>query len=646
MKRIAVLAALLLPMTAHAREAVPPSRWTQNYIPSLQDWQAALLCNGASISTALGEEILRATGAGAVKLNKNDDTPINQTLTTPTISGGTAIAQAPSGPTINGGMATGQGLSGPTITNGTATGLNVDASISTPADASNARLVSDKFGEALSVMDFGAKCDGSTDDTTAFNAAISAVADTIAGSGGKVLHHVMIPGKSCVISGVVNLLRGVWLSGTGAFGTQLIFGNNSQILFAGGTVSGSWVGSRLSDFGIQVSGAITSAQKFPIDAATNQPVASQIDHVQITGGTYYGIDMSGNEVVVDNVLIPGVKGIGIRVGHGSTHGDNTDPKITNSTVSGDYWTGQTRTSAAILTLVEDAGGLTLQNNDMIGGRIGTQFYPQAKQTVFHVFASNTVLSDSAQLYGMEVETGATTSIATDMKFEGSWTANALGMDVAINNNGAGTVDGYMFVGHRYYLAGNTALYAGSGVNNVTITGSQFCGNNGSGAAVFISPGDAGFVITGNRMPSACADEGVGNSPTGVNAAGNNDRTVIVGNDMSGIAYPIDFTVSNANSVTAEIANNIGPDKITYGIAAGATTTLLSQVTDYTNLTTTAGVSVTNIANAWIGRHTILSNQSGSSISFATGGNICSAYTLASGAYAEAVYTPNKCWYLH
>ena len=156
MKHIALALSLLVPISAQARSPVPPSQWTQNYIPSLADWKSALLYNGLPLGQALENEILRASDGEALKLNRNDDTSINQILTTPTIHGGAAMGQSLTTPTINGGIATGQVLSRPTITNGTAVGMNIGASTSTPLNASDARLVSDKFGEALSVLDFGA----------------------------------------------------------------------------------------------------------------------------------------------------------------------------------------------------------------------------------------------------------------------------------------------------------------------------------------------------------------------------------------------------------------------------------------------------------------------------------------------------------
>ncbi|MBM3099133.1 hypothetical protein JRX38_14170 [Gluconobacter cerinus] len=51
MKRFLLAASLLIPLSAHAQ--VSPSKWTQNYIPTLADWRAALLWNGYSYSQAM-----------------------------------------------------------------------------------------------------------------------------------------------------------------------------------------------------------------------------------------------------------------------------------------------------------------------------------------------------------------------------------------------------------------------------------------------------------------------------------------------------------------------------------------------------------------------------------------------------------------
>lgn len=526
-------------------------------------------------------------------------------------------------------------LTAPQITGGKISSSDASAALALPTNGNTTRSFASHFSDTANVLDFGAKCDGTTDDTAAFNAATTAAKTSAS-------HSVYIGSRSCRIDGIVKLPNGVWLHGSGASGGALLFGNSSQILFSGGSAS-AWQGATLSDLYILVSD-VTSAQVFPIDMATNQPVYSQVRNVQIEGGTYYGVDMSGNNVTVDNVMIQGVHGIGIRVGQGSTGGNNTDPKITNTTVSGDFVAGASSSSSAILTQILDAGGLTLQNNDMVGGLVGTQIMPGANQTVFHLFASNTVLSDSAQQYGLQIDTGASSASALDMKFEGSWTANAQAKDVSVFNSGGGSVQSILFIGHRYYLANGDAFHAGPNVHNITITASQFCGNSASGTGIYVETGDNGFNITNNRMAAVCAGEGTGNSGTGINLAGNNNNAVVTGNDLSGLSIGISFP--GGSGLTDSIESNIGANSVSRPIVAASLTTLPNQVVDYVTLASANGDTVEDIEGVWRGRRIFLYNATTSSISFGTATNICNAYTLTSKGTVEADYTAQGCWYLH
>jgi len=63
--------------------------------------------------------------------------------------------------------------------------------------SSTSRTLTSKLSDTVSVKDFGAKCDGSTDDSVAFNAAITAVNN--AGGG-----TILIPAGTCVIDSQLN----------------------------------------------------------------------------------------------------------------------------------------------------------------------------------------------------------------------------------------------------------------------------------------------------------------------------------------------------------------------------------------------------------------------------------------------------------
>lgn len=87
------------------------------------------------------------------------------------------------------------------------------------------RTIQGKLEENVSVLDFGALCDGSTDDTTAINAAVAA--ENAAGGG-----SVWLPatGHLCKTSATINMLPGVTLRGYGD-GTFVLPG--SGILYSG-----------------------------------------------------------------------------------------------------------------------------------------------------------------------------------------------------------------------------------------------------------------------------------------------------------------------------------------------------------------------------------------------------------------------------
>lgn len=66
MTRLLLAAIIMFPVLAHAQ--VSPSRWSQNYIPTLTDWKAALLYNGQGFSEAMSAFSASTTSALAGKL--------------------------------------------------------------------------------------------------------------------------------------------------------------------------------------------------------------------------------------------------------------------------------------------------------------------------------------------------------------------------------------------------------------------------------------------------------------------------------------------------------------------------------------------------------------------------------------------------
>lgn len=133
-------------------------------------------------------QVLGAAPLNAAGATKADAT--NGHLTTPTITGGTQT-----GPTIN----------APVVTFPTITGGTLDGTTLTGATLAGGYKIS---GNRVDVRAFGAKCDGVTNDSPAFTAAIASLT-----KGGEV--EVPATGASCVLS------TGIALGGASQSGVSL-----------------------------------------------------------------------------------------------------------------------------------------------------------------------------------------------------------------------------------------------------------------------------------------------------------------------------------------------------------------------------------------------------------------------------------------
>lgn len=90
------------------------------------------------------------------------------------------------------------------------------------------RTATSKLQESFSVLDFGAKCDGSTDDTAAFTAAMTAANRSAVNCGlgstaptASCTSAVLVPNAACVFS-QLNMLNNVKLVGTGWMTSVLV----------------------------------------------------------------------------------------------------------------------------------------------------------------------------------------------------------------------------------------------------------------------------------------------------------------------------------------------------------------------------------------------------------------------------------------
>jgi hypothetical protein len=147
------------------------------------------------------------------------------------------------------------------------------------------RTIAEKFGDIISVKDYGAKGDGTTDDTTAIQAAINACSSGWINNGGGLYsggNTLYIPEGIYLVSSTLAMKVGVSIIGAGYRATVLKFTNTGDGILMSSTINvNNTVNTSVENLGI-----------FNTNAAN-------------TGGGY--VDVGGSYVILHGVEIIGFK---------------------------------------------------------------------------------------------------------------------------------------------------------------------------------------------------------------------------------------------------------------------------------------------------------------------------------------------------
>ena len=245
---------------------------------------------------------------------------------------------------------------------------------STPAGAVN-RLINEKLAETISVKDFGAIGNGTTDDTASINAAIAFAIST----GGNSVYFPA--GNYKVTSTITWTGNGVQLIGEGR-GISKITANfaTGDIIYINGSAS-----SGVKQLSITSSVAKTTGAAIHFANCHNV----QATNIGLESNMYYGIQIEGGAAqfittIDDFEIDSGV--IGILIG--------------GSTVAADTWiqNGVINACTNAGIFVQYASGLYLYGVDIISCSTGITTYPSSNQSVSAVFA-DAVLCDTCGTNG-------------------------------------------------------------------------------------------------------------------------------------------------------------------------------------------------------------------------------------------------------
>lgn len=334
------------------------------------------------------------------------------------------------------------------------------------------RTYAAKFGEVLSVMDFGALCNGSNDDTSSIQAAIT--------YGETVDATVTFPVGTCKITSALIVNKAVTLRGS--LGGSVIAPN-----FATGDAMSVTVASGTFDGGATI-------QNLEFKASVTR-----------TGGYYINLSGSYNTLIEDCIFTAGYNGVGItgaasQTNHirdsvfANTVNDNidilnasADVVLTNLYLHGAGSSSQSNVGINITA----AGDVTLQHIATAWLNNAVAVIPGTGQAVQALFIDDSFL-DTGNSYGLYVVPSGT-GVVQLLKISNSWVAtNNLGG--ILLGGGAGTILQTDIINTVASNNLGNGLFINTGTTNTTVIGGSFSNNSSSGIAV--AAGVTKFKIIG------------------------------------------------------------------------------------------------------------------------------------------------------
>lgn len=464
-----------------------------------------------------------------------------------------------------------------------------------------ARSYSSKLTDIVSVKDYGATGNGSTDDTNAEIAAINAVC---AAGGGTVYYP---PGTYITDAGsITSFCNGIFFEGAGAQASNIKTNSTTGVLFPFSSLNGIGFSNLTIEYGATATaGSAITLSNSGFFYLENVIVYGAFNPVSITG-------TNGFPYNIDNVYLEqtATGGTGLYI-------DGAGDQYINSLL---MWSSAT--TPAYGMHVQGTGGIFMTNSDLVHNGTGMLIDPPSGSAVDYLFIANSAF-DTNTNYGIWIYPGGNVNGST---FTGDWTASNGLFGVNVSANTGGTTNGVRFVGHRSFNNGQDGVVLSNGtgtIANVEFGNCDVSGNSQSSSGTYsgftVAAGTSGFSISGSRSGQ---EAGFANTQKyGINlSSGATNNFMVSGNDLRGnvTANMLDATTGTTKLVYGNLGYN--PIGVTGITVSGSPFT-------YTNNTgTTIGVivfggTVSNITIA------------GESVSTATG-----IYVVPQGASIVVTYS--------
>lgn len=423
-------------------------------------------------------------------------------------------------------------------------------------DGSGNRWHRESSEAPLSVMWFGAKGDGSTDDTTAIQAGINA-AQTL----GRELYF---PGATThyKITGTLHVTAAIIMRGD----------------FATAQIATSSATADMLDIAAQgvVLSELTFTSSVARTAGAYVSIGNTSSEIKVERCRFFdhaiGLQTAGTTIDIVNCTFfdtVASTGIGILITAGSDVA--LRHLLINSGASPEPFAGIDITGA---------GDIVIDDCNIISHNTSLLFNPPTGVEIDSVYVSNSFF-DTSTSYGLQILPSGTGKVQR-CRFIGCWFSSH-GIDgVVIGSFGGGTsatVKGLEFIDCHAFANSNNGFNYDYG-QDITWIGCQAAGNTAAGLS--IAAGMTNFTVIGNTFGPA---GGFGGNAYGIwTAAGATDELIIVGNHLEG-----NGTSNFANVISPVTAAQIVRDNLGYISAASGSATIGSAAT---SVTVTHGLSGT------------------------------------------------------
>jgi len=370
--------------------------------------------------------------------------------------------------------------------------------------------VQTKLREFVSVKDFGAVGDEVTDDTSAINAALSAIYST---------------------SKALFFPSGVYIyDGGGSLG-------NGNVLYGEGRNS-TFIKSRLasptSGYLIRAYGYGSGIRGVAFYANVTQTAGSYvflqgpetfIEDFYMTGD-YNGILMTGNVSRIRHGRFQDGASGAIRIK--AEGGDNS--QIIDDVLMG----AQTPQVSSAGIRVRNSSALIISNTSviqqghalLIDPTTATQSSNTADGNVFSLY-SNNCFFDNSSGSGLHITPTGTGSVVR-CRFANCWFGSSTGDGVYINNTGSSLLEGIHFDSCHFALSGGSGLTTGGTVSDIEIVGGWMSQNN---YGAYFGGSTSKITVTGCTIGAGAGLNG--NTLWGIVLSAGSDNILIANNQMQG-----------------------------------------------------------------------------------------------------------------